>query len=132
LSCEFDTLRVTLAMTARRKNLRRCEWTREMPCDWAPNQVVCAETDMPFTEAGAWEFIAQLLESEHVFQEVELKVPPGDIAYETTIKLRNDLPEIYIKIQFKKGRIWGRSFHYSLRDNKHEEESHAQQKRKSD
>jgi hypothetical protein len=85
-----------------------------MPCDWAPTQV---ETllGLFFSDAGAWELIAELLESGHPFQQVTLRRPPGDIGYETTVKLRRDLPTIYIKIQLKAGRVWGRSFHNELR-----------------
>jgi hypothetical protein len=85
-----------------------------MPCDWAPTQVE-TKLGLFFSDAGAWEFIAELLESGHPFKEVTLRVPRGDLAYETTVRLRVDLPVIYIKVQFKAGRIWGRSFHNALR-----------------
>jgi len=86
-----------------------------MPCDWAPHQVLNPATDMPFSDAGAWEFIADLLEGNHPFSSVILRTPPGDIGYETKVILRAELPPLYIKIQFKVGRIWGRSFHNDLR-----------------
>jgi hypothetical protein len=63
----------------------------------------------------AWDLIATLLESSHPFKEVKLDKPLGDIGYETTVTLRADLPPIYIKIQLKAGRIWGRSFHNACR-----------------
>jgi hypothetical protein len=85
-----------------------------MPCDWAPPQVE-TKLGLFFTDAGAWAFIADLLESGHPFSAVTLRKPPGDVAYETTIRLREDLPVIYIKLQIKAGRIWGRSFHNSAR-----------------
>jgi hypothetical protein len=95
-----------------------------MPCDWAPTQVE-TKLGLYFTDAGAWELIAELLESGHPFQHITLRVPPGDVAYETTVRLRADLPVIYIKVQLKAGRIWGRSFHNDLRSaggEKHEGE----------
>ena len=85
-----------------------------MPCDWAPTQVE-TRLGLVFTDAGAWDLIAELLEGGHPFNRVTLRKPPGDIAYETTIKLRADLPTIYVKVQLKAGRIWGRSFHNELR-----------------
>jgi hypothetical protein len=115
LACDFEVQRRELARLARRRDLRRNQWTTEMPCDWAPHQVIEPATNMPFTEAGAWEFIATLLDGTHAFHAVRLRKPLGDIGYETKITLRADLPLLYIKIQFKAGRIWGRSFHNDLR-----------------
>jgi len=85
-----------------------------MPCDWAPHQVLNT-TDMPFSDAGAWELIANLLEGGHPFTSVTLRKPPGDVGYETKVTLRANLPLLYIKIQVKFGRIVGRSFHNDLR-----------------
>jgi hypothetical protein len=85
-----------------------------MPCDWAPTQVE-TRLGLFFTDAGAWELIAELLDGDHKFERVVLRTPQGEVAYETTVKLRLDLPTIYIKVQLKAGRIWGRSFHHELR-----------------
>jgi hypothetical protein len=97
------------------------EWSQTMPCDWVPHTVKCPITEMPYTDAGAWNLIADLLEAGQSFVEVKLRKPAGDIAYETVVTLRADLPPLYIKIQLKAGRIWGRSFHYALRSSAKEE-----------
>ena len=112
---EWNKVRKELARLARMKTMRINEWTKEMPCDWSPGTVTCPETDMPFTDAGAWNLIADLLDGDHCFREIRLRVPAGDIAYETTVVLRSDLPPVYIKIKLKGGRIRGRSFHNDLR-----------------
>jgi hypothetical protein len=102
-------------MMARRSDLRIVGWLKGMPCEWNPMQVINPETDMPFSDSSAWQFIADLLESNHPFREVKLRNPIGDVAYETEIRLGPSLPKLYIKIQKKSGRVVGRSFHNSLR-----------------
>jgi hypothetical protein len=84
-----------------------------MPCEWNPSEVINPENDMPFTEAGAWEYVACLAEKGQHFTEVELRKPKGDIAFETEIVPRENLPRLYIKVQLKCGKVWGRSFHNS-------------------
>ena len=108
-------LKMELAKLARTPHLRINIWSKEVPLDWNPTQITNPETDMPFTDSSAWIFIAELLESNHPFDLVELRRPPGEVAYETTAPLRPNLPKVYIKIQKRCGRIIGRSFHYSLR-----------------
>ena len=115
MSVDWDSLRTELAMMARRRDLRINIWSKEMPSEWNPTQVLNPETDMPFTDSSAWDLIADLLEANHPFCEVKLRQPPGQIGYEATIALRHDLPTLYIKIQKKSGKIIGRSFHNSLR-----------------
>jgi hypothetical protein len=65
----------------------------------------------PFTDAGAWEFIAQLLLQGHPLEESPQEQPPGVTAYVMQISL----PEgtVYIKVRLGAGFILGRSFHYS-------------------
>jgi hypothetical protein len=114
LSCDWQKTRREFARLARRKNLRRNDWTKKMPCDWAPTQVENPRTGMPFTDAGAWELIAELLDGNHEFTEVTLRNPPGCLAYETRVCLQANYAEIYIKVQHLAGNIWGRSFHNDL------------------
>lgn len=115
MAADWDCLRRELAMLARRRDLRINVWSREMPLEWNPTQVIDPETDMPFSDSSAWHYIANLLDTNYPFQELELRQPPGDVAYEALTVLRPDLPKLYIKIQKKSGRIIGRSFHYSLK-----------------
>jgi hypothetical protein len=102
-----------LAQLARQKKRRRVP--REFPCEWHPRTVPNPEDNsQPFTEVGAWEFIADLLENDA--QEVTTTVldRPADV---TAYVMKLSLPDggtLYIKIHFGQGpTILGRSFHYS-------------------
>jgi len=106
-------VRRELAKRARRKDLRISLWTRERPCEWRPFEVENPGSGLPFTEVRAWEYIAELLESDQLVVEVRLQQPPGEIGYEMVVELGNGLPGLYIKVQLLGGRILGRSFHYS-------------------
>jgi hypothetical protein len=101
-----------LARLARQKKRRRLP--RELPCDWRPGTVTNPEDNQPFTEAGAWEFIAQLLE-DIGGQEVtllSLDRPAGQLAY--VMKCPVPGGNLYIKVHYGHGPcILGRSFHYS-------------------
>jgi hypothetical protein len=68
---------------------------------------------MPFTDVGAWHFIADLLERGEPLEEVVLHHPPGAQAYVMRLDLGAALPRLYIKVQLSRGKIIGRSFHYS-------------------
>ena len=104
--------RAQLARLARQKKRRRVP--HDLPCDWQPATVVNPEDNQPFTDAGAWEFIGQLLE-DNEGQEVEvvsLDRPADKVAY----VMKRVLPggKLYIKVHFGHGpSILGRSFHYS-------------------
>lgn len=100
-----------LAILACRKSSRRLGWPRH----WSPTSVrdPKGEFGAPFTEAGAWEFIAELLDSDHAIEEVELRDPPGKSGYVLHVRLPNDRP-LYIKLELGSGTIIGRSFHYSI------------------
>jgi hypothetical protein len=83
-----------------------------MPCDWRPTTVT-GPNGISFTETSSWHFIAELAENGHPIQEIMLEQPKGDKGYVMTVKLDPISPLLYIKVQLKRGRIWGRSFHYS-------------------
>ena len=70
---------------------------------------------LPFTEVRAWEYIADLLDANHPLTEVALEEPAGEVAYTMTVSLGESVPELYVKLQFLRGRVLGRSFHYSDR-----------------
>jgi len=69
------------------------------PRDWRPNQVIDQRCGMPFTESGAWNYVADTLESGHTVEVLTLDSPqeqkprfghcssprrPGDIREVTT------------------------------------------------
>ncbi len=70
---------------------------------------------MCFTEPGAWELIAELAEGSEPMQEVTLRQPDGDKAYEFNLRLAPSEPQLYIKVQVKRDTLWGRSFHYAYK-----------------
>jgi hypothetical protein len=72
---------------------------------------------MPFTDAGAWELIANLMEMEVEISEVTLRQPEGEKAYEVKIRLGVAEPLLYIKVQVKGETVFGRSFHYDYKVN---------------
>jgi hypothetical protein len=107
--------RKQLAHLARQKKKRRV--AREFPCDWQADMVPNpGDNNQPFTEIGAWEFIADLLDdAAQEVTTVTLEQPAGATGY----VLKYPLPEggtLYIKVHFGHGpTILGRSFHYSDR-----------------
>jgi hypothetical protein len=101
-----------LARLARQKKRRRVP--RELPCTWQPWTVSNPEGNQPFTDAGAWEFTARLLEDSEgqMVEVITLDHPRGQLAY----VMRCAVPggELYIKVHYGHGpSILGRSFHYS-------------------
>jgi hypothetical protein len=105
--------RTQLAHLARQKSKRRVP--RELPCEWVPRTIPNpADGNQPFTEAGAWELIADLLETpEQEVQTITLERPPGVTGY----VMKYPLPgfgTLYIKVHFGNGpTILCRSFHCS-------------------
>ena len=112
---DLEAVRHELARLARRKECRIEVWTRERPTEWNPDQVLNPESGLPFTRAGAWEFAAQLLDSGHPITEVEMHQPPNEKGYVMEVELEPGSPKLYIKLQLSRGKVIGRSFHYSLR-----------------
>jgi hypothetical protein len=87
-----------------------------MPTEWTPGKVINPEVDMPFTEAGAWVFVARLLDTGYPIQQVTLRQSISEVAYVLLVDLKPGMPKLYIKLQLKGGKICGRSFHYSDRE----------------
>jgi hypothetical protein len=88
----------------------------DFPNDWKPHEVIDPRLEnRTFTNESAWELIVALLDSEHPMRAVAQVNPPNSIAYEMVCCL-DDGWNVYIKIRLgKRGRIFGRSFHYAER-----------------
>jgi hypothetical protein len=111
-ACIHESVRRQLIVLARRPN-RIVPRTIEMPCRWRPGQVNNPECGLPFTESGAWHFIADLLERGHHVETLPMERPPDTIGYVLKVKIETERPPLYIKIQLAATRVIGRSFHYS-------------------
>ncbi len=110
----FPQIRVQLSRLSRNKKTRIVEFSRKRPSVWQPNDVISPESGLPFTEPGAWEFIAELLDSGHPMSAVDLDFPPGCKAYSLTVRLQPERTPLYIKLELGgSGKVFGRSFHYS-------------------
>lgn len=110
-----DSIRRQLVTLSRRANARDTEFSPSRPTEWKPWEVANpnGEFDTHFTEPAAWELIASALEDGHEVEVVQLRQPPGRKAYVMKIKLDDDSPLLYIKLQLGAGKVIDRSFHYS-------------------
>ena len=95
-----DSIRRQLARAARRPRSRnRGNFSPGRPTKWQPTQVIdpAADLDVPFTNAGAWELIASKLE----------------IGHHVDVEIHPNAPLLYVKLELRSGKIFGRSFHYT-------------------
>lgn len=107
-----EDIRHQLTLLARQKSKRILGWPR----DWRPTQVRDLESGMPFTPEGAWEHIADLLDTGVEIETKILDAPEeGKTAYVITVPHGDRT--LYIKMQLGSGYVIGRSFHYSKFDN---------------
>ncbi len=104
-----EPYRAQLAALARRKDCRGLGWPR----DWNPGGVVNPDTGLAFTEAGAWELIADLLDGGHPIETITLDNPPGKTGFVLLYEFAPGTVPLYIKIQFGAKGVIGRSFHIS-------------------
>lgn len=104
-----DEFRRLCSSLARNKNKR----VLGFPRDWNPATVFNSKTGFYFTEIGAWHFIADLFEGGHKFEEIELYDPVGATGLVFKVEIEKRRPHLYIKVQIGRGKIIGRSFHYS-------------------
>lgn len=109
--------RTQLALLARRPSARTTAFSRREPTDWRPSQVRRPGGGFSpyFTDAAAWDLIADELEDGREVEVVELHRPPGAKGYVMKIELERDAPTLYVKLQLRPGQVVGRSFHYSER-----------------
>ena len=107
----YPEIRKELAALAANKKKRVSSFSRSMPTEWNPLQVLHPRTGFPFSDAGAWAFIADLLDSDVELEKMTLDTPPGKEAYVMKVDGYKGRPKIYIKIHFGSNGIVGRSFH---------------------
>ncbi len=110
---DFAEERKQIALLARRKESRIVPRSPDMPCDWRPTTVTNPAANIPFTDISAWHYIADLVESGHPIETITLDKPPGETGFVMLVEMEAESPRLYIKLQLKRGRIFGRSFHYS-------------------
>jgi len=109
---ELDAgLRQELARCCRDKNRRHAEFSPKRPCEFAPELVTSRATGFPMTSVEAWHQMAELLESGHPAKRVELRLPPGKIAYELVIPATPTWCGLYIKLEPGGRGVFCRSFH---------------------
>lgn len=106
-------IRIEIIRRARDKRLRTAKFTKQEPCEWRPWQVLHPKSGLPFSDAGAWNFIADLLEDGHEAATIILDKPPGMEGYEIVADGFRGCPKIYIKVTLPTNTVHGRSFHNS-------------------
>ena len=113
-----EGIRRELVLLARRRHARVTEFRPDRPTDWRPRQVrnPAGVLDTHFTDAAAWELIASKLEQGHPVDTIELRHPPGRTGYVMKVAIEPGQPQLYVKLQLRSGKIIGRSFHYSDRE----------------
>lgn len=109
------TTRSELARRARDVLTHQSTFTPQAPCDWRPQKVLDPKTGSPFTDPGAWDFVASLLESGHEVTVIAMQKPPGQLGYQMTVSGFPGQPDIYIKLTLTKHMVNGRSFHPSTK-----------------
>lgn len=101
--------RAQLAANARRKDCR----TLGFPRRWNPGSVINPVSEMPYTDAGAWELIADLLEAGHPIETMTMDDPKGKTGFVMHYELTPGTVPLYIKLHFGAKGVIGRSFHIS-------------------
>lgn len=110
---KLEDVRHQLLQLSKRRRAWDVGFTRERPKDWSPKSVVDPSFNQPFTDQGAKDYVAELLENGHHIEEITLDTPPGKKGY--VMKVETDGGNIYIKLELGSGKIIGRSFHYDKR-----------------
>src|SRR5947208_15781383 len=79
--------------------------TRSEPCDWKPWTVKHPRTGEYFTDAGGWEFVAEILATDVEVELVVLEKPKGKTGYVIKTPGCPGEPEIYIKLRIGTGAV---------------------------
>lgn len=107
-----DDLRKRLAKMCKSKRTYEVSFSKKRPTRWNPTSLCAVGTTSPFTEAGAWEFIACLIEDGTEIEAIPLDKPPDKTGYVMKVPGNyNDI--IYIKLEIVGEKVFGRSFHAS-------------------
>lgn len=102
-----------IAGLARNRGCRTSTYTVARPCDWRPHQTDSQlDPAYPFTDAGAWDFIATHVESGGELYLTELQQPKGRNAYVIFVPPSQRWRGLYIKFELTHPGLWGRSFHH--------------------
>lgn len=102
----------------RRQLARMCESRRtrtvamNLPHRWHPSSVRHPRTGEVFTPDGAWQFTESMLQQGVEIEIIELDNPPGARGFVMLVPGYGE-DRIYIKLQFGKTQVIGRSFHLS-------------------
>lgn len=115
MGADLERIRHQLVVLCQRKKARTSEWSIHCPTEWQPTTVIDPQSGLPFTDAGAWEFVAESLENGLELETVQLEKPPGSIGY--VLKIPVGDRQLYVKLQLGAGKVVGRSFHYSTETN---------------
>ena len=109
--------RRNLARLASSRHTRTSAFSSVRPTDWRPTKVRNPNglLDDHFTDSTAWELIASLLADGHPVEVLELRKPPGARGYVMLIDIEPGQPQLYVKLELGTGKVLGRSFHYSER-----------------
>lgn len=113
---DVQKIRRQLVVLCQRKKARTSEWSINCPTEWQPTAVTDPQSGSPFTDAGAWEFVAEKLEDGSELEQVLLEKPPGSTGYVLKVPLGDR--QLYVKLQLGAGKVIGRSFHYSTEPNR--------------
>lgn len=113
---DLELRRAEFVRHASSKHSRVSEWSARCPCEWRPQTVIDLRTGQVFTDAGAWDFVVENLNSGCQLEEVILDKPPGKTAYVLKLDGGPQRPFIYVKLQAGSGKVIGRSFHYDSYD----------------
>jgi hypothetical protein len=108
-------VRRDLIRFSREVRRRKAQHTSEYPSRWHPTGITNPLTGCVFSDAGAWDWIAEQLEAGIDAWRLVLDQPPGKIAWYFTVPTPHNSEPIYIKLQHCGDHVRGRSFHYSER-----------------
>lgn len=104
-------IRRRLATFASSRRTRTREFTRDRPCDWQATGLTDPRSNVPFTDDGAWEYIAEHIIADVEIEVIELEHPPGKRGYVMKLPSANSSIFIYVKLQLGSNCVFGRSFH---------------------
>lgn len=113
---ESDDIRKRLTLLCRSSRKRTSIFTKKRPNRWSPTSICRPGSIDPFTEAGAWEFIATCLEDGVEIEVITLDKPPDKIGYVMLVPCDHG-EKIYIKLEIVGDMVFGRSFHVSEKRN---------------